>query len=86
MKPSMLRFAIGILIGLHIGKFGCKIYQEQDVFHERRYLVTAMPSIHFNCANSFRVYIKVFYGQTMLRNGKPNSILLRIREETRHTI
>ena len=46
MKPSMLRFAIGILIGLHIGKFGCKIYQEQDVFHERRYLVTAMPSIH----------------------------------------
>ena len=29
MKPSMLRFAIGILIGLHIGKFGCKIYQEQ---------------------------------------------------------
>ena len=55
MKPSMLRFAIGILIGLHIGKFGCKIYQEQDVFHERRYLVTAMPSIHFNRANSFRV-------------------------------
>ena len=36
MKPSMLRFAIGILIGLHIGKFGCKIYQEQDVLHERR--------------------------------------------------
>ena len=60
MKPSMLRFAIGILIGLHIGKFGCKIYQEQDVLHERRYLVTAMPSIHFNFTNSFRLKLKYF--------------------------